>query len=484
MSGVEPRVSWIPGTAAGYDDGHAVRVRTGTGAADDRRREATLHVGVTGRRMRAARVGRRWADIRGPLLAAATLALIQAGARLRLAPRRSRSSACRCELLVPIVAVSTLAPRARGWGSCGTRSAPSCRSARRRPRDPRDRRGLPAAAPRGPRRDGRADGRPRHASRLGYGAVAVTDRARVLAHAGSRADHHGAGTPRAAGGGGGDGRAPCRAPAGRLGPRLRRPRLPVEVGRGRADRDAERASVGSLILFSEGALNVSDRDRAIAQSLSDLLSTELQVGELDVHAKAAAKRRAGGAAGADRAALPVQRAEHDRRVLPHAARRGPPSRARVRGLLPLVAATAGGFVDARGRAGPRRRVPGARGGALRRLAGDRASHRTRARCRRSVPPFLVQPLVENAIKHGKTDRPLRVTIRADVRFGRLRVSVRDNGRGIPREDAERVLEAGVGSGAAGLGLASVRPARRRALRRGGPAPHRVVAPVRDGASPC
>lgn len=41
-----------------------------------------------------------------------------------------------------------------------------------------------------------------------------------------------------------------------------------------------------------------------------------------------------------------------------------------------------------------------------------------------------------------------------MRFGRLRVTVRDNGRGIA-EDADRVLERGVGSGAAGLGLASV-----------------------------
>jgi sensor histidine kinase YesM len=72
-----------------------------------------------------------------------------------------------------------------------------------------------------------------------------------------------------------------------------------------------------------------------------------------------------------------------------------------------------------------------------------------------VPPFLIQPLVENSIKHGKTSRPLRVAIRADVRFGRLRVSVRDNGRGISSDVLEHVRERGVGSGAAGLGLASV-----------------------------
>ena len=71
-----------------------------------------------------------------------------------------------------------------------------------------------------------------------------------------------------------------------------------------------------------------------------------------------------------------------------------------------------------------------------------------------VPPLLVQPLVENAINHGKADRPLRVVVRCDVRLGRLRITVRDNGRGIPRELADRVLEPGVGSGAAGLGLAS------------------------------
>ena len=71
-----------------------------------------------------------------------------------------------------------------------------------------------------------------------------------------------------------------------------------------------------------------------------------------------------------------------------------------------------------------------------------------------LPPLLVQPLVENAIKHGKTDRPLNLLVRARVRRGRLRVTVRDDGRGIARDVIERVLEPGVGEGT-GLGLANV-----------------------------
>jgi two-component system LytT family sensor kinase len=71
-----------------------------------------------------------------------------------------------------------------------------------------------------------------------------------------------------------------------------------------------------------------------------------------------------------------------------------------------------------------------------------------------LPPLIVQPLVENAIKHGKTDRPLHLIVRARVRRGRLRVTVRDDGRGIAREAIDRVLEQGVGEGT-GLGLANV-----------------------------
>ena len=95
-----------------------------------------------------------------------------------------------------------------------------------------------------------------------------------------------------------------------------------------------------------------------------------------------------------------------------------------------------------------------------------------------LPPLLVQPLVENAIKHGKTDRPLHLLVRARVRRGRLHVTVRDDGRGIAREVIERVLEPGVGvGGGTGLGLANVNRPPDRALRRERPV---ALVPVRDG----
>ena len=63
-----------------------------------------------------------------------------------------------------------------------------------------------------------------------------------------------------------------------------------------------------------------------------------------------------------------------------------------------------------------------------------------------VPPLILQPLVENAVRHGIADRPDggRIDLRAGVGHGRLVLLVRDDGRG----------EAAGASD--GLGLRSVR----------------------------
>jgi len=60
-----------------------------------------------------------------------------------------------------------------------------------------------------------------------------------------------------------------------------------------------------------------------------------------------------------------------------------------------------------------------------------------------VPPFLLQPLVENAVKHGvaPSSAPGVVEVRAEARDGRLHVSVADSGRGF---DGDAPLSEGRG----------------------------------------
>jgi two-component system, LytTR family, sensor kinase len=56
-----------------------------------------------------------------------------------------------------------------------------------------------------------------------------------------------------------------------------------------------------------------------------------------------------------------------------------------------------------------------------------------------VPPLLLQPLVENAVKHGALaqGRAARIDVRAFAEEGRLRLQVRDNGEAY---DPMQVLE--------------------------------------------
>jgi two-component system LytT family sensor kinase len=50
-----------------------------------------------------------------------------------------------------------------------------------------------------------------------------------------------------------------------------------------------------------------------------------------------------------------------------------------------------------------------------------------------VPSLILQPVVENAVKHGldETTRPIRLTIDARVEAGRLRIAIGDDGPGLP-----------------------------------------------------
>ncbi|QSQ28549.1 histidine kinase [Pyxidicoccus parkwayensis] len=67
-----------------------------------------------------------------------------------------------------------------------------------------------------------------------------------------------------------------------------------------------------------------------------------------------------------------------------------------------------------------------------------------------VPPLLLQPLVENAIRHGIAPRrgPGRVWVRAALSGERLAVEVRDDGVGPPSSGVEALRE--------GIGLGSTR----------------------------
>jgi two-component system sensor histidine kinase LytS len=72
---------------------------------------------------------------------------------------------------------------------------------------------------------------------------------------------------------------------------------------------------------------------------------------------------------------------------------------------------------------------------------------------RPIPAFTLQPLVENAIRHGLHPRPRggRVTIRAVSRPDETLVTVADDGVGIPPEELKRIFRPGYGKGN-GLGL--------------------------------
>lgn len=281
--------------------------------------------------------------------------------------------------------------------------------------------------------------------KLGFGAVCVTDLTQVLAFVGAGADHHGPGD------------APIRpvyealasdrtlvAPIG-FRVDCGHPACPLGAAAVVPLRRSD-GPAGALVVYATDGAPLSDPDVELLTQLGDQLSVQLQQSEL---------------AGSEMTALQAQ-------IEPHflfnclntiaSFIRTDPDRARQ-----LVVAFADYVRWTLGRPGEfvplveeLRHIESylaleqARFGPQLRVTIDATPESLEVR----LPPFLVQPLVENAVKHGKADRPLNVLVRARVRRGKLRVTVRDDGRGIAREALERVLEPGFGEGT-GLGLTNV-----------------------------
>jgi two-component system sensor histidine kinase LytS len=283
--------------------------------------------------------------------------------------------------------------------------------------------------------------------KLGFGAVAVTDRRHVLAFVGAGADHHAAGdTPirpvfeaLAAG-------RPLLAPLG------------IRVECGHAACPLGSAAVvplrhsdgpaGAVVAYATAGSPLDQRSVDLLERLGDQLSAQLQLSEL---------------AGATTAALQAQMEPHfvfNALNTIASLVRTDPDRARslVLAFADYVRSTLARPAEFVTLDEELRHVQSyldleqARFGEQLVVTIDVPSDARAVR----MPPFLVQPLVENAVKHGKAARPLRLIVRARVRRDRLRLTVRDDGRGIAREAMERVLEPGMsGRESTGLGLASV-----------------------------
>ncbi|HLA38512.1 MAG TPA: histidine kinase [Candidatus Glassbacteria bacterium] len=73
-----------------------------------------------------------------------------------------------------------------------------------------------------------------------------------------------------------------------------------------------------------------------------------------------------------------------------------------------------------------------------------------------VPSMLLQPIIENAIRHGLSPRLEggEILLRSYRQDGRLVLEVRDNGVGIPAEVLDRVFNKGAGQ--QGIGISNVR----------------------------
>ncbi|HEX6761388.1 MAG TPA: histidine kinase [Gaiellaceae bacterium] len=281
--------------------------------------------------------------------------------------------------------------------------------------------------------------------KLGYGAVAVTDTQRVLAFVGAGADHHAAGD------------RPIRPVFESLAqgrPLLAPLGLRTECGHAACPLGAAAVvplvlrdgPAGAVVAYATDGSPLDEASVSTLELLGDQLSAQLQLSELRT---------------ATATALQAQMEPHFVfnalntiaafiRTDPERARRlvlafADALRARLQRPGELVT-----LEEELGHVRSYLDLEQARFGSELAVTVEAEPDALQVR----LPPLLVQPLVENAVKHGKTDRTLHLLVRARVRRGRLRVTVRDDGRGIARDALDRVLEPGFGDGT-GLGLANV-----------------------------
>jgi len=281
--------------------------------------------------------------------------------------------------------------------------------------------------------------------KLGYGAVAVTDRQHVLAFVGAGADHHRPGDQPI---------RPVYEALAQERPLLAPLALRVECGHPACPLGAAAVvplrltdgAAGAVVAFATDGSPLDEAAVGALEALGDQLSAQLQLSELHTATTTALQAQiephfAFNALNTIASFIRTD-PEHARRLVVAFA-----DQLRRRFARP------GEFVTLEDELQHVRsylELEQARFGSELEVTVDAAPDALAVR----LPPLLVQPLVENAVQHGKTDRPLHLVVRARVRRGRLRVTVRDDGRGIAREAIERVLEPGVGEGT-GLGLANV-----------------------------
>lgn len=73
-----------------------------------------------------------------------------------------------------------------------------------------------------------------------------------------------------------------------------------------------------------------------------------------------------------------------------------------------------------------------------------------------VPSFIVQPIVENAVAHGRRDdEPLHISIKASVVQGQIIITVTDDGVGMPEATQKRALKSESDNSHAGVALKNV-----------------------------